>query len=282
MTAAAARRKIVGYVRLLRLVSSVLLSALVFGAALFFSEDHTSAAAASLAVLFVSSGGFAANDLADIERDRVNTPTRPLPSGALTVREAVITTAVSFIAAVAVAAEYLDRRQFVWTCVYIISLLAYSRISNLIAFYKNVYVAALIASFALFGLDANSFTLCALMLAAVVFLFVFSGEVSGDIYDRNGDRVTCRRTIPVQWGERPAYYVVVTANVLLFGVLLQMASTCHHSTTFVWVGAAASLFNVAVAVGVVFANWSARRFQVCLEIEKHAVVVTIASFLLSS
>jgi geranylgeranylglycerol-phosphate geranylgeranyltransferase len=279
---AAVSRKLVGYVRLLRLVSSVLLSALTFGTARFFSTGHTRAAAASLAVLFMSGGGFAANDIADIERDQINTPARPLPSGALTSREAVITTAVSFIAAAAIAARYLDRRQFVFTCAYIISLLAYSRISDLIAIYKNVYVAALIASFALFGLEANSYSNCALIVAAVVFLFVFSGEISGDVYDSDGDRLTSRRTIPVQWGDRASCYVVIVTNILLLVGLLQLASTCDHSTTFVWVGAAASLLNVAVVVGVVSAKLSTRRFQICLEIEKHAVVVTVASFLLSS
>lgn len=282
MTAAAVSRRIVGYVRLLRLVSSVLLSGLAFSTTRFFSANNASAAAASLAVLFVSAGGFAANDIADIKRDQINTPGRPLPSGALTVREAVIATAVCFVAALGIAAEYLDHWQFVCTWVYIISLAAYSRISDLIAIYKNVYVAALIASFALFGLNANSFSKCALMLAAVVFLFVFSGEVSGDIYDMNGDHLTSRRTIPVLWGERTACYVVVITNVFLLGGLLQTASTCHHSATFVWVGAAASLLNVAVAVGAVSAKLSARRFQLCLEIEKHAMVVAIASFLLSS
>lgn len=281
MIVAAASRKIVAYLRLFRLVSSILLSGLAFGTAHFFFPHYT-AAAASLVILFVSAGGFASNDVADIERDKVNTPARPLPSGALTVREAAIATAICFLIALAIAAEYLDRRQFACACVYIVSLIAYSRISDVIAIYKNVYVAALIASFALFGLDANSFSKCALTFATVVFLLVFSGEVSGDVYDREGDRLTSRRTIPVQWGEWPACYVVVVMNVLLLCVLFQMARICDHSTTFIWVGGAASLLNAAVAVGAVSAKLSTRRFQICLEIEKHAVVVTVAAFLLSS
>ena len=237
---------------------------------------------ASLIILLVSAGGFAANDIADIRRVKVNTPTRPLPSGTLTTREAMVWTITCFALALALATEYLDRYRLSAVCVYVVSLLLYSRLSERIPLYKNIYVAALIASFALFGLTPGSYSACAVTFATIVFFMVFSGEISGDVYDEAGDRLTFRRTIPVLWGQRLARDLVVMINVVMLGVLLQTARTCHCSSSFVIVGSAAGLLNSAAVVGVVSTVLSKRSFQICLEVEKYALVMTIAAFLLTA
>jgi len=259
-----------------------MLAGLVFVTARFFERYNRSMPITSLVILLVSAGGFAANDIADLRRDKINTPTRPLPSGTLTTREAAISTISCFALALAFSAEYLDRYRLSVVSVYVVSLALYSRLSDLIPLYKNIYVAALIASFALFGLTPGSYSTCAVTFATVVFLFVFSGEVSGDVYDEKGDRLTFRRTIPVLWGQQLARDIVVATNVFLLGMLLQTMRTCHCSSLFVIVGSAAGLLNMAAVVGVVAAVLSKHSFQICLEVEKYAIAMTIVSFLLTA
>ncbi len=76
--------------RLLRIHNSFMGSLSVIISAWLFTHDLFIIINGMLAYIFLASAGNVINDIFDIEVDKINRPNRPLPSGAITLREAKI------------------------------------------------------------------------------------------------------------------------------------------------------------------------------------------------
>lgn len=161
--------------------------------------------AAGLAVLLVVAAAYAANDAFDVAADRVNSPGRPIPSGAVSARAALRLAAA--LAAFGLLAALAAGRAFTGGMAALAAgLAAYDLRSKRLGPWKPVAVAALLVSlYPLAFLQAGGFsgpragTL--FVFPAWLFATAFAYEVLKDLRDARGDRLAGSAT-PLQRAPR--------------------------------------------------------------------------------
>ena len=161
---------------------------------------------ATLNTLLIMSCSMVLNDLFDIEVDKINNPTRPLITGEITKKEAIllslgilsITEILSFV--------YFPR--FLQHIIHaaIVNIVAYTPIFKKIPIIKNISCASLISFSVIFtGLAANVNIMGKIdyLMTFVRLLFFGSlyNEIILDIRDYDGDKMNGINTIPVIFGK---------------------------------------------------------------------------------
>jgi geranylgeranylglycerol-phosphate geranylgeranyltransferase len=163
-------------------------------------------------------GGFNAfNGVIDLEIDSISKPRRPLPSGGMPARNALIYTAILYVLALLVA--YLLTKQF-----FIITI-----VSSIVTIFYSLPKIRLKKHFLLSNLTGAIFygLLCPLSGWALkpynpipinflgfTFLFSLSLSITKDLEDISGDRTYSVKTIPVALGIEKAIQIV--SMLLLF------------------------------------------------------------------
>ncbi|MDZ7687296.1 MAG: geranylgeranylglycerol-phosphate geranylgeranyltransferase [Halobacteriales archaeon] len=176
------------------------------------------AGVAATATVLGTGAGNAVNDYYDAEIDAVNRPERPIPSGRLSRRGAVLLAAVFFTVAVAVTVAFLPPLAVGIGVFNLVLLVGYSSHLKRTPLVGNVAVAYLTGSAFLFGgaaVEGVEFTLVLFALAALANL---GREIVKDVEDMEGDAKEGARTLPVVWGERRA--LAVASAVVVGGVVL--------------------------------------------------------------
>jgi geranylgeranylglycerol-phosphate geranylgeranyltransferase len=137
-------------------------------------------------LLFISICTFIANDLNDHQRDEVNHPERPLPSGHITPSFAAALYFV-FLTAALLTTRYCVRENIAFWYYFLMALsISYGHIVEHLPVLKAPYVAAVIAIPVL--ILASSFHDANLhVIAIAVFLFNTGKELCMDVIDRPGD-----------------------------------------------------------------------------------------------
>lgn len=210
------RRKAVAVVRLIRLYTALVAGVVAYALAAHRGPDAMLAAAA-LALLLA--GAFAFNDVVDREVDAVNVPTRPLPSGALSVRSALAIAILCDAAALVAAAWTRSGRVVALTAAMVALLFAYSLALERVLLVKNLVMALIGASVPVFGNVAGTVPGEAQRLAVTIGLFILQKEIVADAKDRDGDARSGRRTFPVLFGVRWTLTLVVALNVAFLASL---------------------------------------------------------------
>lgn len=180
-------------------------------------------------VLFcMYSAACAINDYWDLDKDRINHPERPLPSGDLSLQQAWWAAVVLFGCAL-MAAIPLGLSPFILVAINIVLLWNYSHLLTYSGILGNVVVAIVTAALIFLGsLVANQpFT----MLYPIGFLFcyILAKEIIWDVHDVVGDRTQGTLTIANQWGTHTAFVVAwgliaaLAGSIPLALLLLPMA-----------------------------------------------------------
>jgi 4-hydroxybenzoate polyprenyltransferase and related prenyltransferases len=145
------------------------------------------------------------NDLIDLEVDRVNAPERPLPSGAVGVREAVAFAA--FLGALGLASSIpLGPVPFAIALAFYSIALAYNVRLKPLGLLGNAAVSSTVAAPFLFGsaMAAGVPEAGAVTLALLAGISNLGREVVKGIADVEGDRFRGLRTVALMRGERAA------------------------------------------------------------------------------
>ncbi len=168
---------------------------------------------AFLAAMFVAAGGNAINDYFDRKIDKVNRPQRPVPSGRIRERDALVAAQILFILGILLAVPINP---------YCVLLAALN--SLVLAFYAwgikrrglagNIAIGYLVGSTFLFGgLAIGDLSLYKLeiigTLAAMAALSTVGRELIKDIQDIPGDRKPGFKTFPLCHGSRGAAALAV-------------------------------------------------------------------------
>lgn len=211
---------LVAYLRLMRVHSCVaaVTGALVVAALL--NEDPWSSAVvtACLVVFLVTGGGNALNDYHDREIDRINKPSRPLPSGAIPARVALLLAWSLFVAGI-VACVPLGPPCVAVAVVNTGLLVAYARSSKRWGIGKNLVVAWLVGSLFLFtALAVGKADVLVVTLGACAFLATLAREIVKDIEDAEADRNGNARTLPLRIGAAPARRIAFAALAASVGL----------------------------------------------------------------
>jgi len=152
---------------------------------------------------FITSAGFAINDYFDRESDAVIKPKRPIPSGALSLKQVVAISTVLFAAGL-IMASYINWLSFTIIAADSILLLIYSTlVKRKSGFVANVLVGILTGTAFMFG-EATitvppTVSLISLSLYPIAFGTI-GGNVLRDVLSLDGDSKTGYPTLPKKIG----------------------------------------------------------------------------------
>lgn len=173
------------------------------------------AALGSLAMGLLAAAGNMHNDVLDLAADRVNRPDRPIPSGRIASRQALIAALVLYLAAFA-SARALGPHEGSLTAAMGLLLWAYNAKLKAMPFFGNLAVA-LLCALAIYLPELPGRLDHTLMPVLFAFLTTLAREVAKDAEDVAGDLAQGALTLPIRYGARAAARVV---TILCVAVLL--------------------------------------------------------------
>ncbi len=171
----------------------------------------------ALSVFLISGAGIILNDYYDYENDKINAPDRPLPSGEISKKSALIYAAILFAAGIALAGL---------VNIYVLALAVLNTVLEFLYAWKLKPIAILgntvdswfAASSFLYGALITLDFEIVWLLIAMSFFANLGREIYGDIEDVAGDRKAGAKTLPILIGERNAALAgqtaIITAIVL--------------------------------------------------------------------
>lgn len=205
--------------------------------------------AAMLSGMLLGAAGNTANDLYDVEADRVNRPDRPLASGAVGRDTALVLGGLA--GGVGLLLAWWVGGLVLWLALAALAvMLVYSPLLKPFGPLGNLAVALIAALPLVYGAAAAGAWQVGLVPFGLAALLHLAREIVKDIEDVAGDRaaVPPRRTIPIVWGEAAAY--VAAAAVLVAFVPLALAP--WFARWYGWrYGALASLAALGAAALIV-------------------------------
>ena len=171
---------------------------------------------ATVCTLLTTASSMVINDIYDIENDKIDHPTRPLPSGIISITEAV-STVVLLLGAIGYLSKNYLRADLQWLLQLSIAIvISYTPILKRIPLVKNISCAFLVSLSLFFnGLSSTTtemtvqtnFPLLCLAMSSVFFGSLYN-ELLLDMRDIEGDRVAKIKTLPVLLG-RPFSYAIL-------------------------------------------------------------------------
>ena len=173
-----------------------------------------------LTASLMMAGTMVANDVYDVEIDRVNSPQRPLPSGTVKNRDAVVLAVA--LSAAAIGFSALLNLWTLLTAVLALALMVYYNTEGKkTGLLGNAVVSFNVAlPFFYGGLAVNSISIRPLLFifSIIAFLANFAREVAKGIADLKGDSLRRVRTLAVVRGTKVA--ALVSAGFFVTAVLL--------------------------------------------------------------
>jgi geranylgeranylglycerol-phosphate geranylgeranyltransferase len=176
----------------------------------------------------------AINDYYDFDIDKMNEPNRPIPSGVVSKKAALVVTsfltAVGFVFAIAVSLFCLLFAVAAW-----VIMVAYSTFGKRSGFAGNLLVSACIAAPFLYGslIAVNLVEINILLFASMAFLSNTGREVAKGIVDVQGDGAHKVRTLAVVFGEKKAAFAA--AALFSFAVCLSILPPVLNLISFWYV-----------------------------------------------
>jgi len=157
------------------------------------------------------------NDIYDIDIDRVNKPSRPLPSEKISIKVAYIFYFV-FIAASVFISSLLNEKAIAIVLVSILLLFLYSKYLKRIPLVGNITVAILTGLVFIFGGVVVENPAAAMVPAVFAFLINLIREIVKDMEDVEGDTKAGMITFPIKSGYRKSklFISLITISLILY------------------------------------------------------------------
>ena len=203
-------------------------------------------AIAAVATLFVSAAANAWNDYRDIDIDRINQPQRPLPSGMVSLRAALIFSVTLAVLSMVLAA-FLGPLALAIAVASNLLLYVYSVWLKSTVLLGNATVALISAMSPVFGGVAAGNVRPSLWLGAIIFVGILGREVLKTLADYEGDRAHHVRTIATAIGPRAArtvFFCLLGATAI---VMLAPYLAGQYERVYAWI-VALGVFPVAAYV----------------------------------
>jgi len=202
--------KVGGYLRLIRLVNCLMMGfAVIVGAALASPnavDDRWQALAYGFVTGFMlTAASMAINDYYDREIDAVNEPNRPIPSGTVKPKEALIF--ASILTVVGFASAYLTNYACFFTALLAWTIfVTYTTIGKRSGLPGNFLVSACVAIPFIYGslVVTGEVVLNVVIFVSMVFLSNTGREITKGIVDVQGDEARSVKTLAVRFGARKA------------------------------------------------------------------------------
>ncbi len=207
--------KLQGLIRLIRPVNCVLMGFAVFVGVVLAGQNLTNIAWLNVAFGFLTGfaltgASMAINDYYDRAIDAINEPLRPIPSGLVSPREALLLAAVlsviGFVFAVLVSAWCLIVAVIAW-----VIFTTYITIGKRTGLPGNFLVSACVGAPFVYGsvLAKDYVVLNVWFFVMMAFLANTGREITKGIVDVEGDKTGNVKTLAVRYGEKEAAFVAV-------------------------------------------------------------------------
>lgn len=174
-------------------------------------------------VLLITAAGNVINDYHDAAIDAINRPDRPIPSGMITRRQALIYALVLFIAGNAAGVIFAPVPLVLIAVVNSVLLWFYAAHLKVMPLLGNIAVSYLAASIFLFGGSLEGWTgvFANLPVAGATFSVMIARELIKDAEDMPGDAAQGARTLPIIHGLRLT--VLIAGGAALIGVVISLS-----------------------------------------------------------
>jgi geranylgeranylglycerol-phosphate geranylgeranyltransferase len=203
-----------GFIALLRPLNCFMVAAAVFIGALVAAglpgiQLHLNdVLMASLVAFLFTGAGNALNDYFDRDIDRINHPSRPIPSGKTSPDSALLFAFVLFLISLVIA-TFINLLVTLIVIANLAVMISYEVLSKAKGLSGNMTIAWLTGTTFLFGGAAVGAIEDTIVLAALAFLATLGREIAKDIEDIEGD--VGRDTVPMQAGIGNAQIMAGTA-----------------------------------------------------------------------
>jgi geranylgeranylglycerol-phosphate geranylgeranyltransferase len=147
----------------------------------------------------LGAAGNAANDLFDVEADRINRPLRPLVTGAISGQAALLVAGVAGGLGLW-AAWWVSRQLFVLGLAALVAMLIYSPVLKSRGLLGNLAVAVVASMPLVYGAAAVRDWRAGLVPAVLAAFLHLAREIVKDLEDVEGDLAIGRTTVPIAWG----------------------------------------------------------------------------------
>jgi geranylgeranylglycerol-phosphate geranylgeranyltransferase len=245
---------IADYIRLTRPLNNLITAlAVLVGAAIAGAiESWTMVLFACLSAFFISAGGNVINDFFDVNIDKINKPSRPLPQGKISSSAALVEAILLFLAGLGLSLEVKALSLLIAfaACGFLI-LYSYKLKKTFLWGNLTVSVVAALA-FVYGGITTEDFKL-SLIPAVFALLFHLGREILKDIEDMNGDASAGASTLPIKLGVKYSLDVCTLIFLLLIG--LTIVPYLLHVFSLLYL--LAVIFGVDL--GLIYVIWSIRR-----------------------
>jgi geranylgeranylglycerol-phosphate geranylgeranyltransferase len=180
------------------------------------SSENAALGFFSAALLMAST--MSMNDYYDLEIDKINCPKRPIPSGIITPREAIIISLIlGFIGIIASA--LINMHSLAIASFALILMLYYNTRGKKTGFFGNILVSICIGLPFIFGGAAvGRITFLLVLFSLMAFFSNLGREVTKGIMDLEGDFLKKIKTIAVIHGPRKASIVAAALYIIAVGL----------------------------------------------------------------
>ncbi len=213
-------RKILQFIKISRPLNITIIFFTVLVAGFLCSENNTitfSTFLAGISASLIAVAGYVINDYFDIKIDKINRPERPLASGEISVKSAIIYYSITSIIGLSLSI-LINYTAFFIALLTAILLFIYSLKIKTIPLFGNLSVAALTGlTFIYGGISVNNIS-ASLIPAVFALLINFVREIVKDMEDVNGDIQNGIETFPYKFGFSIAknFIVFITIILILF------------------------------------------------------------------
>jgi len=179
-----------------------------------WQEYSTRLTLAAVSAALVAAGGNAYNDYCDRDLDRLQKGHRPIPSGRISARAALLWSSFYFLVGILVALRLGTTGLSIAAWAGLL-LILYSRYWKRQPLVGNVVVALVSALAFLYGGVAVFSVRASLWAATLAFFFHLGREIIKDLEDVAGDRAAGAQTLPLRFGMNTARIAAMTSYFFL-------------------------------------------------------------------
>jgi geranylgeranylglycerol-phosphate geranylgeranyltransferase len=214
--------RIEGLLRLMRPLNCLVMSlAVLVGASLtgLGNLQWTNLLFGAITAFTLTGAAMAVNDYYDFDIDKINEPNRPIPSGQVSLKASLFTTAVLTLIGLS-SALIIHIFCLLFATVAWIIMVTYTTIGKRAGFPGNLLVSACVAAPFLFGsiVATNMIMINILLFASMAFLSNTGREIAKGIVDIEGDSLHKIKTLAVVFGRKKA--ALATAIFFISAVCL--------------------------------------------------------------
>jgi len=174
---------------------------------------------AMASALGLGAAGNASNDVFDLEADRINRPLRPLVTGAISPRAALLVAGVAGGLGLW-AAWWVSATLFLLGAAALAVMLVYSPVLKSRGLLGNLAVAAVASLPLVYGAAAVGDWRAGLVPAVLAALLHLAREIVKDLEDVPGDLAIGRATVPIAWGVDAGFFTAAAVLAVFVPVSL--------------------------------------------------------------